>query len=299
MIKSENTKKNIYLGIAFIVLSSLLFAIMTAFVKCAGDLPAIQKSFFRNAVSFFFAFGILLKNKEGFSIPKSSLKDLFLRSFFGTLGVVSYFYSVDHLVLSDSTALNKMSPFFAILFSYILLKEKVTRFQAFAVLGAFAGSMLVVKPTFSNVDLLPAAVGLFSGIAAGLAYTIVRKLSQSGVKSAFVVLFFSAFSCLSLLPFIIFDYHPMTWEQVGFLLMAGIFAGAGQFAITSAYFYAAAKDISLYSYSQIIFSSILSLLIFGRLPDRWSVLGYIIIFFMAAAMYLSKSKGLFEKPETK
>ena len=134
--------------------------------------------------------------------------------------------------------------------------------------------MLVVKPTFSNVNLFPAAVGLFGGIAAGMAYTMVRKLSKSGVKSAFVVLFFSAFSCLSLLPFVIFDYHPMTVEQTGYLLLAGLFAGAGQFSITSAYFYAPAKDISLYSYSQIVFSSILGFLIFGKLPDLLSVLGY-------------------------
>lgn len=165
-----------------------------------------------------------------------------------------------------------------------------------AILGAFAGSLLVIKPSFSNVDLFPASIGLFSGIAAGLAYTIVRKLSQSGVKSAFVVLFFSAFSCLSLLPFIIFDYHPMTWEQVAFLLLAGLFAGAGQFAITSAYFYAAARDISIYSYSQIIFSSILSFLIFKKLPDFLSILGYCIIFGMAALMYMSKTNGWFKKP---
>ena len=295
MIKNENSKKNIYLGISLIVLSSLLFAIMTAFIKCAGDLPTIQKSFFRNAVSFFFAFAVLIKNKESFAIPKFALKDLILRSFFGTLGVVSYFYAVDHLVLSDSSALNKMSPFFAILFSYILLKEKVTKFQAFATFITFAGSMFIVKPSFSNIDLLPATMGLLSGIFAGLAYTIVRRLSKSGVKSPFVVMFFSAFSCIVLLPFVVFNYHSMTLTQLGSLSLAGLFAGGGQFAITSAYFYAAAKDISLYSYSQIIFASILSLLIFGELPDHWSVLGYAIIFAMAALMYFSKAKGWFEK----
>ncbi|NCB42541.1 MAG: DMT family transporter [Clostridia bacterium] len=297
MIKNENTKKNIAKGIILIVLSSLFFAIMTTFVKCSGDLPSIQKSFFRNAVSFFFALAFVLKSKSGFFVSKSTFKDLFFRSFFGTLGVVFYFYSVDHLVLSDSTALNKMSPFFAIFFSYILLKEKVTRFQTLAVLGAFAGSMFVVKPSFSNVDLLPAVIGLLGGIFAGIAYTMVRKLSESGVNSSFIVLFFSAFSCISLLPIVVLDYHAMTWTQVGLLLLAGLFAGAGQFAITSAYFYAAAKDISLYSYSQIIFSSILSLLFFGEWPDHWSIIGYIIIFAMAALVYFSKAKGWFEKQD--
>lgn len=297
MVKNKNTKKNIYKGIVLIILSSLFFAIMTVFVKGAGNLPSIQKSFFRNAVSFFFAFALLLRDKSGFSFPKSCLKDLFFRSFFGTLGVVTFFYAVDHLVLSDATALNKMSPFFTIFFSYLLLKEKVTRFQFFAVLGAFAGSMFILKPSFSNVDLVPATIGLFSGIFGGMAYTLLRKLSESGVKNTFVVLFFSATSCIFLFPFMLADFHPMTNAQLGFLLLAGIFAGAGQFAITSAYFYAAAKDISLYAYSQIIFSSILSLFIFGELPDAWSVLGYIIIFTMATLMYFSKAKGWFENKD--
>lgn len=281
-------ENSIYKGIVLIILSSLCFAVMTLFVKCAGDLPAVQKSFFRNLVSFFFAWAMLLKNREDFRMPKASVPDLLLRALFGTAAVLMYFYAVDHLILSDATALNKMSPFFTIFFSYLILKEKITKFQAVAVLIAFAGSMFVVKPSFSNVALFPATLGLLSGILAGIAYVMVRKLSERGVNSRFVVFFFSAFSCAVLLPFLIFDYHPMRWGQLGFLLLAGLFAGGGQFAVTAAYFNAPARDISLYSFSEIIFSSLLSLFVFGQLPDHWSMIGYLVIFAMAALVYLHK-----------
>lgn len=292
-MEKKEIENRIYKGIVLIILSSLCFAVMTLFVKCAGDLPAVQKSFFRNLVSFFFAGVMLLKNKEDFRMPKASVPDLLLRAIFGTAAVLMYFYAVDHLVLSDATALNKMSPFFTILFSYLILKEKITKFQAFAVLAAFAGSMFVVKPSFSNISLFPATLGLLSGILAGIAYVMVRKLSERGVNSRFVVFFFSAFSCVVLLPFLIFDYHPMGLDQLGFLLLAGLFAGGGQFAVTAAYFNAPARDISLYSFSEIIFSSVLGLLVFGQLPDHWSMFGYLVIFAMAALVYLHKDHRIY------
>ncbi len=66
---------------------------------------------------------------------------MILRATFGTVGILCNFYAVDHLVLSDASMLNKMSPFFVIIFSFLLLKEKMTPAQALAVTGAFIGSL--------------------------------------------------------------------------------------------------------------------------------------------------------------
>ncbi|MBO7135255.1 MAG: EamA family transporter, partial [Spirochaetaceae bacterium] len=55
---------------------------------------------------------------------------------------------------------------------------------------------------------------------------------------------------------------------------AGVCAAGGQFSITAAYYHAPARDISIYDYSQIIFSTLLGLIFFGQLPDIWSVIGY-------------------------
>lgn len=105
-------------AIIYIICSAFFFALMNMFVRMSGDLPSIQKSFFRNLVAFFFALIILLRSKEGFSFQKKNLPAFIGRSFFGTLGILCNFYAVDHLVLSDASILNKLSPFFAILFFY-------------------------------------------------------------------------------------------------------------------------------------------------------------------------------------
>ena len=196
------------------------------------------------------------------------------------------FYAVDHLVLSDASMLNKMSPFFVIIFSFLLLKEKMSPAQALAVAGAFIGSLFVIKPTFTNMALVPSLIGLCGGICAGIAYAMVRILGQRGQKGSSVVIFFSGFSCVVTLPYLLLDFHPMSGLQILTLLGAGLAAAGGQFGITAAYYHAPAKEISIYDYSQIIFSTILGFFLFGQVPDKYSVLGYVIICAMALWMFV-------------
>ena len=279
-----------YKGICFIVLSALSFALMNVCVRLAGDLPSVQKSFFRNLVAFFIALIMIVRSGDGFKIEKGNLGYMILRATFGTIGILCNFYAVDHLVLSDASMLNKMSPFFVILFSFLLLKEKLKPAQAVAIFVAFLGSLFIIKPTFTNMELIPSVIGLCGGVCAGIAYAMVRILGQRGQKGSSVVLFFSGFSCIVTLPYLILNYHPMTGMQILTLLGAGLAAAGGQFGITAAYYHAPAKEISIYDYSQIIFSALLGFFLFGQIPDGYSVLGYVIILAMAVWMFFYNKK---------
>lgn len=279
-----------YKGVLLIMVSAFCFALMNVCVRLSGDLPSIQKSFFRNFIAFLIAAGTIRRQHTGFSGKRENIKYLLMRSICGTIGILCNYYAVDHLVLADASMLNKMSPFFAILFSVLILREKVKPVQALIVAVAFLGSLLVIKPTGLNMEVFPALIGFAGGVAAGAAYTYVRKLSACGEKGPFIVCFFSAFSCLVTLPFLILDFHPMTMEQLAILLLAGVTAAGGQFTITAAYSYAPAKEISVYDYSQIIFSAVLGFFLFGQIPDVLSWIGYVIIIAMAVAMFVYNSR---------
>lgn len=279
------------LGIVYILLSAFCFTLMNTFVRLSGELPSIQKSFFRNFIAVIFAFIILKKN--GLPVKpsdKSNIKFLIIRSVMGTLGILCNFYAVDHLVLSDASMLNKMSPFFAVIFSLIFLKEKVTPFQVGAVITAFIGALFITKPSFDNISLVPALIGFIGGMGAGAAYTAVRHLGQKGEKGPFIVFFFSAFSCVVTLPYLIFNYHHMSLWQLVCLLLAGLSASGGQFSITAAYCCAPAKEISVYDYSQVVFSAVLGYFIFNQLPDGYSFIGYFLIIATAVIMFLYNRK---------
>lgn len=285
-------------AILLIILSAFSFAFMFAFVRLSGDLPTMQKVFFRNFVALFFALGVMKKKhiRFGCATRKNSMV-LFTRSLAGSLGMIGNFYAIDVLVLSDASILNKMSPFFCVLFSFVFLREKLKIFNIVTITGAFIGALFVIKPTFANADLFASLAGFLGGMAAGLAYTCVRYLGQHGEKGPMIVAYFSLFSCLITLPFLIIDFHPMSIWQVLCLLAAGFGAAGGQFAITAAYSNAPAREISIFDYTQIIFTATLGFLMFGDKPDIWSLLGYIIIISMAMTVFIFSNKKAQTKAE--
>ena len=271
-------------GILCILLAGLGFALMGLFVKFAGDVPTMQKAFFRNVVPVFIAGAGLRGLGEEIKLSKGDLKFLILRASFGTAGIICNFYALDNLKLSDANMLNKLSPFFAIIFSFIILKEKISIFQGIAVFGAFIGALFIIKPT-GDVTMFPALIGALGGVGAGAAYTMVRILGKRRVNGKLVVFFFSVFSCLVSFPFLVMQFEPMSLNQTFLLILSGIAAAVGQLAITKAYFYAPAKEISIYDYNQIILSAVLGFVFLNQLPDLYSFFGYAIIFGMGIWMY--------------
>ena len=274
------------------ILSAFFFACMNMFVKLSGEeLPVFQKVFFRNAMAAVIAFIVLLKNKAPLKPSvKGSLPFLILRTLFGLMGVVCNYYALETLVLSDASILNKMSPFFAVLFSFIFIKERPRLYQWLILGGALFGALFVIKPSFANAAFIPALVGFMGGVFAGAAYGCVRKLGVMGENNPYIVFFFSTVSTLIVTPIMIAGYVPMTLLQWVYLLSAGVSAALAQFSITAAYTCAPAKEISVYDFSQIIFASLMSLIVFSQTPDLYSVIGYVIIIGMAVLNFIMSNR---------
>lgn len=263
-------------GILFIVMAGLFFALMTFFVRLSGNLPTMQKAFFRNAVAAVVAITMLARSEQGFTIQKASWPLLFFRCLCGTIGLICNFYAIDKMNIADANILNKLSPFFAIIASYFILKEKANKVEWSCVIVAFLGAVFVVQPSF-RMDFLYAMIGVAGGLGAGVAYTFVRKLGKQGERGPVIVMCFSVFSCLVTLPFFILRFQPMNGKQILCLLLAGIFATGGQLSITAAYTKAPAKEISVFDYSQVIFAALLGFLFLGQIPDQMSIIGYVLI----------------------
>lgn len=268
---SDRTK-----GILFILMAAFFFSLMSVFVRLSGDVPTMQKAFFRNIIATAVSAVLLVRAGQSFDIGRKNLPTLLLRCVFGTVGIVCNFWAVDHMRIADANMLNKLSPFFAILMSVFILKEMPSKVEWICVIVAFIGAAFVAKPSAGMISY-PAFVGLLGGFAAGTAYTFLRRLGLNGVKGPVIVLAFSAFSTVVFLPNLILNYHPMTMRQFLSLIMAGASAAGGQLSVTAAYQHAPARDISVFDYSQVVYAAIFGLLLFGELPDVWSFVGYVII----------------------
>ena len=273
-------------AVLFLIASAFFFALMNMFVRLSGNIPTFEKTFFRNFFALFIASGAMIKNRCSVIPPKGARLDVICRSVFGYAGVICNFYAIDRLDLSDASLLNKMSPFFAIIASYFLLKEKVAPYQAVCVLLAFIGALFILRPGFDSMVTIPALIGLLGGLGAGIAYTMVRILGGHGVKGPIIVFAFSLFSVLVTAPYLVFAYKPMSMQQFLCLMLAGIAAAGGQFSITAAYTHAPAKEISVFDYMQIVFSSLLGIFILHEMPTVFSVIGYVIIIGASIIMFL-------------
>ncbi|MBP3878564.1 MAG: DMT family transporter [Lachnospiraceae bacterium] len=263
-------------AILFVLLEAVGFSLMSFFVRLAGDLPTMEKAFFRNAVAAVVALVILLRSPEKMTIQKGSLPLLLLRSTFGVIGIIANFWAIDHLAIADANILNKLSPFFAILMSVVILHELPGRIDIVCVIMAFTGALFVIRPT-QGVASFPALIGAMGGFAAGTAYTILRKLRLRGERGPVIVFFFSVFSLLVCLPQMLLGFQPMSPLQFLCLLCAGCSAALGQLSITKAYSLAPAREISVFDYSQVIFAGIWGLAFLGEVPDRMSLIGYAVI----------------------
>ncbi len=265
------------------LISALSFAFMGAMVKLAGDLPVIEKVFFRNMISLIVAF-ILIK-KAGvplFGLRKNQ-KYLLLRSLLGLGGVILYFIAISRLSLADSSMLNKLSPFFVTIFAWFFLKEKLLKLHIPILIIVFLASLLIIKPKF-DLSVIPALSGFLSAIAAGAAYTTVRFLGNKE-KPATIVFYFSFVSVVGLLPFLIFKFQMPSMNQWFYLLGTGLFAASGQMSLTYAYKLAPAVDIAVYNYTNVIFAAVIGYLIFNETSDLWSTIGIMIILSTSVFIY--------------
>lgn len=184
-------------AILFLITSAFFFALMNMFVRLSGDVPTIQKTFFRNFFALFIASGAMIKNRCSIILPKGARFDLFMRA----------------------------------------------------------------------------------------AYTFVRRATGKGVKSYYVVFFFSAFSTLVAFPLMLLDFKPMTLVQTLMLVGSGVSAAIAQFCITTAYSYAPANEVSIYDYSQIIFAALIGFVVLDQVPDVLSFVGYAVIIAAAFVMF--------------
>ena len=283
-VKEEKKDKSMLKGVLCIMLAALGFSLMTFFVRISGDVPTMQKAFFRNAVAAVIATVPILKSKDKFHIKKGCFPDIAFRCIFGTSGLICNFYAIDRLGIADANMLNKLSPFFAILLSIPLVKEVPNLIDITATIVAFIGALFIIRPG-GDVSVFPALMGLYGGFGAGTAYVFVRRLGIKGERTPVIVLCFSLFSCLVTLPFLIFDFHPMSARQWLCLIMAGVCAALGQFSITTAYKFAPAKEISVFDYTQVIFAAVLGMIFLNETPVPLSILGYVIIIGTAVARW--------------
>lgn len=245
-------KKNKHVGIILIILSALFFSLMSTTVKSVNEFPLVQKVFFRNLIGVIILSIFVMKDKGILKVNNKKL--MFGRCAFGLTGVFLYYKSISMLNLSEAVVINKLSPFFVMLLGVVILKERIKFSQILAIMLAMVGITILLQPQL-NIDALPAIIGLAGAFSAACAYTTIRHLRHSDGPMT-IVFYFCLSSTLITLPLLIPVFVMPSIVELIKLSLIGVFALIAQLLMTNAYRHAPASQLSIYTYLNIIFSTI-------------------------------------------
>lgn len=275
--------KSKFAAIIFMLVSALSYSIMQFCVKLTPDIPIMEKILIRNFFSMIIAFIIIKRKKLSLFGAKKNQKYLFGRTLGGYIGMNLFFIGTMQVTLSVAAIINKLSPFVVMILAYFFLKEKITKYHIIALLLALFGSWLVIKPQFSS-SIMPIIILLISAILSGIAFTSLRALGDK--ENEFTIVFhYSFISVMISIPFLLFSFVIPDLKSTLILLSVGIFAAIGQIALTYAYKLAPASEVSIYDYSNIIFSSIIGYMFMQEQLDWLEILGIAIIIVSSIIVY--------------
>ena len=199
-----------------------------------------------------------------------------LRSSMLLIATFCFFAALRYLPIAEASAITFLAPILIVLMSGPLLGERPTLWRWIASITGFLGILILLRPG-SSVFHPATLLLLVTAFANALYQILTRKLLD---ESAHTTLFYSALVgtvLLSLaLPWGLGDTE-LTWRGGGLLLLLGLFAGLGHWAMIGAYLLAPASLLTPFTYLQMVWAIGYGYLIFGQLPDRWSAIGMTVI----------------------
>jgi drug/metabolite transporter (DMT)-like permease len=288
-----------YKGIFYMLLAGLCFALMGGAAKSLkGDFNAGQLVFFRNlvgAVGLTAAFIVKPPVNKG-----GKFHWLIFRGLMGTVALYTLLYCILHLPLSTAMTYNLTSAIFIALLSFLLFKEYHGPIVLMAVLLGFAGMLLVYQPQM-HYPWYYHAVGLVSGIVSAIAYITLGKLAPYYDPRIIVSSFIFTGILVPSFFMIVGQLANMTYDDVFFikwrwpwgvewlyLLWLGLAALLGQYFVTKAYGSDKAGIVSVFGYSNIIFSVFIGMALGDAFPGIVSWAGICCIIFSGAIISLVK-----------
>lgn len=300
-------------GILFVILSGVCFLFVNFLVKIFGGntivfghsiqkLPAHELVLARSIVSFVISsFVIFRKKLSYFGVNK---KWLVIRGTSGTIALTLFFMTIQNLPFAIAAIIQYLAPLFTMLFTFILLGEKIFRVQWLFVLLAFSGVCLISLQNYISADsglvLQPLWVGLgmLSASISGVAYTAIVKLKETDEPIS-IVLYFPMISIPIMLVICMFNFVMPDGVEWLLLLLVGVFTQFAQVLLTKALHMGTSSVIIPFQYLGIIYAILVGYLIFDEHLNTFVNIGVLMILsgiLMNAYFRFKKTEKKYKNP---
>jgi len=269
-------------GIALILASTVFLGTSDVTAKyLSASLPSIEITWLRFFVFAMIMTPAMLPGSPLFALQTERLGLQLLRGA-ALVGSSLFFISgLRFLPMAEASATGFVSPLFVTALSIIFLGERVGLRRWIATAVGLLGVIIVLRP--GSGAFHPAA--FFPLVSAFCwASTLIMTRMMSGKDRAITTMTFSSIAGLLILSAMVpFVWVAPTWHDIMFGILIGVASTAGQWIVVLAFRYADASVLAPFSYTQLLWVSILGFLIFGEVPDGWTITGA--AFIVASGLY--------------
>ena len=282
MINTEVEGRPLW-GIFWMFVTGLCFVAVTALVKYLGnDMPAAQSAFLRYLLGLVFLLP-MLPSLRAVVFTRQSLMFFGLRGMLHSVGVILWFYAMTQISLAEVTAMNYLSPIYITLGAALFLGEKLAMRRVFAVIVAFAGALIILRPGLREISSGHIAM-IGTAILFAASYLMAKRMSGQ-VNASVVVGMLSITVTICLAPFAFAVWTPPSMTQLFWLFWVAAFATAGHFTMTLAFASAPVTITQPVTFLQLVWAVALGALVFGEGVDAFVVLGGVVI--MASVLFIT------------
>lgn len=292
-ITVSTQKPNVFKYIALASGSALSLSLMALFAKLA--LPHSNASmllFFRGlfaCVYILLMIKIIKWRGHEISLKTKHLGIHILRSITAACALYSLYYSLHYIPLVDANLLAMTYPLFAVLFAAIFFKEKINLITWIAIITAFVGIVLILKPGHALFE--PAAlIALFSGICAAISILGIHKIGKEE-HTYTIMLYYIAATIVISTVMIIFTWQLPDLKTLLLLIGVGTAGILYQELLTRALIYSPTFIPSAFMYLSVVFSLIFGFIIWYHIPDYLSWFGIILVCLGDIALVIFKTKS--------
>lgn len=279
----------------WMIAASLLFACMGVCVKLGSErFTTGELVFYRGFIATLFIGGFIYW--RGLSIRTSHLRAHLKRSLAGFGALVCYFFAISMIPLATAVTLSYTSPLFLALLLVFWLREAQGLRVHLALAVGFFGVVLLLQPSLNEHQWFGALLGLASGMSASIAFLNVRRLGELGEPEWRTVFYFSLFSSIGGLPWVITSDPWHAIDASGWLLLVGVggFGVCAQWCMTMAYSRGRTLATAGLTYTTVVFASLFGILIWGEVlpPLAWFGIALVIAASIATTLLSARRRPL-------
>jgi drug/metabolite transporter (DMT)-like permease len=269
-------------GIALILVSTVFLGTSDTTSKyLSATLPSVEIAWIRFLVFALIMVPAMAPGSPLFALRTSRLGLQGVRGV-ALLGSSLFFISgLRFLPIAEASATSFIAPLFVTALSIVFLSESVGVRRWLATAVGLIGVLIILRPGTSAFH--PAA---FFPVVSALAWacTLVMTRMLSGKEATITTMTYSAIVGLGILSAMVpFVWVTPSWHDILFGILIGVSSTAGQWIVVLAFRYADASVLAPFSYTQLLWVSILGFLVFGEVPDIWTVTGA--AFIVASGLY--------------